>query len=131
MIMEPGALERAIALLRGSTRRVIWAGGGVIRAAAAGELRRLAEALEAPVVTTVNGRGALPEDHALCLGALSADPRVAAALAEAEVVLAVGTRFQAGATRNFTLAPPDGGAPVTRSSFRGSKPVALIFGSYT
>ena len=101
---EPDALARAVELLAGSRRRLIWAGGGVIRAGASAALRRLAEALEAPVLTTVNGRGALPEDHPLCLGALTADPRLSPLLAEAETVLAVGTRLAAGATRNFSLA---------------------------
>ncbi len=103
---DADAVERAAALIAESRRRVIWAGGGVVRGGASAELRRLAEALDAPVLTTVNGRGSLPEDHPLCLGALTADPRLTAILAEAEVIVAVGTRFQGGATRNFQLELP-------------------------
>ncbi|GAB4338040.1 MAG: thiamine pyrophosphate-binding protein [Dehalococcoidia bacterium] len=106
--MQPaqGAIQQAVDALNGATRRVIWAGGGVINADAAAELTQLAEKLDAPVFTSINGRGAIPEDHPLCMGPLANDPHMERTLAEAEVVLAVGTRFQAGATRNWTLQLP-------------------------
>ncbi|WP_425568106.1 thiamine pyrophosphate-binding protein [Nonomuraea rubra] len=47
-------------------------GGGVVGAGATAELTRLAEAAQAPVVTSREGRGALAEDHPLCLGAFPA-----------------------------------------------------------
>ena len=78
----------------------------MITADAAAELQQLAETLGAPVVTSVNGRGAIPEDHALALGPLSNDPALDPIIAEADVVLAVGTRFQGGQTRNWTLQIP-------------------------
>ena len=49
-------------------RPIIWAGGGVIANEASPELVSLAECLQAPVVTTVAGKGAIPADHPLCLG---------------------------------------------------------------
>lgn len=100
------AVQQAAQVLNGATKRVIWAGGGVINADAAAELVQAAEALAAPVFTSINGRGAIPEDHPLCMGPLANDPHMEATLAEAEVVFAVGTRFQAGATRNWTLKIP-------------------------
>lgn len=100
------AIQQALDALSGATRRVIWAGGGVINADAATELLQLAEKLNAPVFTSINGRGAIPEDHPLCMGPLANDPHMERTLAEAEVVFAVGTRFQAGATRNWTLRLP-------------------------
>ncbi len=96
-------LSQASALLRDSKRTVIWAGGGVINANAAGELTQLAETLNAPVFTSINGRGSIPEDHPLALGPLANMPNFADVLKNAEVVLAVGTRFQGGATRNWQL----------------------------
>jgi len=54
-------------------------------------------------VTTVEGRGSIPEDHPLCLGALTMSPPIEAVISEADVVLAVGTRFQGNATRNWQL----------------------------
>jgi acetolactate synthase-1/2/3 large subunit len=99
-------IAAAAEALSAAKRPLIWAGGGVITADAAAELRQLAEKLGAPVVTSVNGRGVLPEDHPLSLGPLSNDPALDPIIAEADVVLAVGTRFQGGATRNWTLAIP-------------------------
>lgn len=106
--IQPGKGEVAAAAgtLAGAKRPVIWAGGGVLTAGAESELLQLAERLGAPVVTSVNGRGAIPEDHGLALGPLSAHPAVEAVIAEADVMLAVGTRFQGGATRNWALKIP-------------------------
>ena len=97
------AVSRAVEAIRNAKKVVIWAGGGVLTAGAEGELSQLAEALQAPVFTTGNGRGSLPEDHPLCMGPLTAQPGVGETLADADVVVAVGTRFQAGQTRNWTL----------------------------
>ncbi len=100
------ALARAATAIRNARRILIWAGGGVLAAGAEQELQHLAELLGAPVITSANGRGALPEDHPLCLGPLSAHPTLQEVFDAADVVLAVGTRFQAGPTRNWTLRLP-------------------------
>lgn len=100
------AIEQAAELLRGAKRPIIWAGGGVITADASASLVKLAEALRAPVFTSINGRGAIPEDHPLAMGPLPQQPQFAPVIDDADVVLAVGTRFQAGATRNWTLKIP-------------------------
>jgi acetolactate synthase-1/2/3 large subunit len=63
----------------------------------------LAERLSAPVVTTIEGRGSIPEDHPLCLGALTTSRPVEEIVSGADLVLAVGTRFQGGSTRNWRL----------------------------
>ncbi|GIW17030.1 MAG: hypothetical protein KatS3mg064_0187 [Tepidiforma sp.] len=97
------ALGRAADVLKSARRILIWAGGGVLAAGAEAELQQLAESLGAPVVTSANGRGAIPEDHPLALGPLSAHPGLQEVFERAEAVLAVGTRFQAGPTRNWTL----------------------------
>ena len=100
------ALEQAAALLRDARRPVIWAGGGVVSANASATLTSLAEALNAPVFTSTNGRGAIAEDHALAMGPLTAQPEFGEVIGGADVVLAVGTRFQGGATRNWSLPIP-------------------------
>lgn len=97
------ALGRAADVLKSARRILLWAGGGVLAAGAEAELQQLAESLGAPVVTSANGRGAIPEDHPLALGPLSAHPGLQEVFERAEAVLAVGTRFQAGPTRNWTL----------------------------
>lgn len=105
-IPEPAApdatlVTRAGTLLAGGGKRLILAGGGVVSGGAERELLKLAEALEAPVFTTINGRGAIPEDHPLAMGVFLAQCRDL--LVEADTLLAVGTRFQGGATANFTV----------------------------
>jgi acetolactate synthase I/II/III large subunit len=100
---DPQAVAQVADALSAATRPVLWAGGGVISAGAGPALLALAERLRAPVVTTIEGRGAIPEDHPLCLGALTTSPPVEDIVADADVVLAVGTRFQGNATRNWSL----------------------------
>lgn len=103
---DPDAVREAARLIGETTRRVIWAGGGVISGGAAAKLQRLAEALNAPVFTSGNGRGSLPEDHALAMGPLTAQAELRDTLANAELLIAVGTRFQGGTTANWTLPLP-------------------------
>jgi acetolactate synthase-1/2/3 large subunit len=100
------AISAAAKALSEAERPLIWAGGGVLTAGAEQELVQLAEALGAPVITSVNGRGTIPEDHPLCLGPLSAQPAMDPIIANADVILAVGTRFQGGSTRNWSLKLP-------------------------
>ncbi len=76
-------------------RPLILAGGGVISSNATEELRSLAELLGAGVVTTLMGKGAIPEDHPLCLGMAGMHGHVYAnrAINECDALLALGTRF--------------------------------------
>jgi acetolactate synthase-1/2/3 large subunit len=84
------ALARAVAHLAGAVRPVILAGGGAARAGAA--LQAVAEALDAPVVQTVNARG-LMHGHPLCVPASPSLDAVRALIAGADRVLAVGTEI--------------------------------------
>ena len=88
-------LDEAIALLSGACRPVILAGGGVIASGASAQLLRLAERGDLPVAVTLMGKGAFPEDHPLSLGmaGMHGTPAANTALAEADVLLAVGVRF--------------------------------------
>lgn len=96
-------LDRILTRLEHSDRPLIWAGGGVISADAGGEVTRLAERLQAPVIMTVEGRGSIADDHPLSLGATSEFEVMADVLAHADVVLALGTRFRATATKQWQL----------------------------
>jgi len=101
---DADAVAKVAEALSLAKRPVLWAGGGVVSAGAGPALVALAERLGAPVVTTVEGRGAIPEDHPLCLGALTISTPVEAVVTGADLVLAVGTRFQGHSTRNWRLA---------------------------
>ena len=107
LVPDKALLNQALALLENALRPLIWAGGGVNISGASGELTDLAERMGAPVVTTIEGRGAISEAHDLSLG-FRTDRRSAAEIfEEADVVLAIGTRFQNYATRVWTLQMPE------------------------
>jgi acetolactate synthase I/II/III large subunit len=65
---DPADVETAARLLLAASCPLILAGQGVLYAEASDELVQLAELLQAPVMTTVDGKSAFPEDHALALG---------------------------------------------------------------
>jgi thiamine pyrophosphate-dependent acetolactate synthase large subunit-like protein len=90
-VPDPAGLGLAAGRLAAAAAPGIIAGGGARGAAA--ELRRLAERLGAPVVTTANGKGTLPEDHPLALGAGLHHPAVSDFVGECDAVLAVGTEL--------------------------------------
>jgi len=91
---EPGEVSRAAALLGEAQRPLILAGWGVTAAGANAELTRLAERLQAPVLTSAIGKGAISEDHPLALGSAWREGERMARLVEGtDAVLAVGTRL--------------------------------------
>jgi 3D-(3,5/4)-trihydroxycyclohexane-1,2-dione acylhydrolase (decyclizing) len=98
-------LERACALLRAARRPLIVAGGGVLYGLAGDALRGFAEQHGVPVAETQAGKGALPWDHPLQLGAIGVTGSPAANLLaeQADLVLAVGTRLQDFTTGSNTL----------------------------
>ncbi|HLF77112.1 MAG TPA: thiamine pyrophosphate-dependent enzyme [Dehalococcoidia bacterium] len=85
-------IDKAAQALGRAERPLIFSGGGVISSGAWGELQRLAESLEAPVVMSVNGKGAVSYHSHLGHYARSM-PELAS---DADVVLFVGTRFVQG-----------------------------------
>ena len=89
------AVEKAIEMLLHAEKPVILAGGGTIISSAFAELQSIAETLMLPVVTTFKGKGAFPENHPLCLGSIGMHGHAEAnkIMAEADCVLAIGTRF--------------------------------------
>jgi acetolactate synthase-1/2/3 large subunit len=92
--IEPDAtlVRNAAQLLSSAERPVIYAGGGAVAGDASQPLRKLAELLQCPVVMSPNGRGALDDRHPLALTWLGGR----APLAEADLVLGVGSRFLSG-----------------------------------
>jgi len=97
---DPNLVRQAAELVRRAERPVIYAGGGAVAGDASDALRDLAELLQAPVVMSPNGRGALDDRHPLALTWLAGR----AVLAEADLVLGVGSRFLSG-QEQLALAP--------------------------
>ncbi|GLH48758.1 5-guanidino-2-oxopentanoate decarboxylase [Pseudomonas lactis] len=87
----PAAVQQMSQRLAAAKRPLILAGGGAIDAAA--ELTRLAEALGAPVALTINAKGMLPAAHPLLIGSTQTLLATRALVAEADVVLAIGTEL--------------------------------------
>ncbi|MEU8678709.1 thiamine pyrophosphate-binding protein [Streptomyces sp. NPDC048560] len=99
-----GELAAAGALLASARRPLIWAGGGA--ATARDELTRLLEATGAGLLTSNSGRGAVPEDHEQVIGNFATTPAVRALLADADVLVTIGTHFRSNETADYTLELP-------------------------
>jgi acetolactate synthase-1/2/3 large subunit len=87
----PADISTAASWLKAAKNPLVILGGGAADAAA--PARILAAGLDAPVINTVNAKGILPPGHPLHAGENMAFPPVHRAIAEADVVLAVGTEF--------------------------------------
>jgi acetolactate synthase-1/2/3 large subunit len=92
---HPKMIERAAELIDGAERPLIYGGGGVNAAGAQAELVELAERADIPATMTLLGKGGFPEQHELSLGMPGMHGTAYAnyALHEADVIIAVGTRF--------------------------------------
>ena len=87
-------IATAAQILSSAAKPLIWVGGGAVSSGATEALIQVAEYLQAPVVSTPEGKGAISDHHYLSLGALRlrGDP-IAQASTGHDVVLAVGTRL--------------------------------------
>ncbi len=102
------AFDAMAGKLKKASRRVIVAGGGVVAAGASAALKALAEKLDCPVLTSVDGRGSIPEDHPLCVGNYYNSTGMYQAIGDADVTLAIGTRFAVGVDGQFAKQTPPG-----------------------
>ncbi|CAN5889776.1 biosynthetic-type acetolactate synthase large subunit [soil metagenome] len=105
---DPDAVASAAALLVRAERPLILAGNGVIQSGAAAELLALAEHTGIPVITTLHGLGAFPQDHALSLGmpGMHGWVHVNRAIQRCDVLLNIGSRFDDRVTgKASTFAP--------------------------
>jgi acetolactate synthase-1/2/3 large subunit len=100
---DTDALDRLAEMVRDAKRPLFWFGGGARGAAA--EARQLAD-MGIGIVTSVNGRGVVPEDHPMTLGAFNAVPVVAKFYESADLMVAVGTRLRGNETLKNTLVLP-------------------------
>ncbi len=98
-------LEAAAEALKSAKKPLIVAGGGVLYSGASGELARFSAATGIPVCETQGGKSALPDDDALNMAAVGVTGTGAAnrLAAEADLVLAIGTRLQDFTTGSWAL----------------------------
>ena len=106
---EMQRVQDALKLLASAQRPVIVAGGGVVRSGAHSEVVELAEKLGIPVATALNAKAVILDGHPLALGVPGAYSRDCAnrALAEADLVLFIGSHTGGQVTNNWMF-PPEG-----------------------
>ncbi|MEW2044558.1 thiamine pyrophosphate-binding protein [Streptomyces sp. NPDC005476] len=102
---RPELTAVAAHLLSHAERPAIIAGGGVVRSDASGKLKRLAEVLRAPVVTTPGGKGAFPWEHPLSLRSWIEDRHTTDFLEDADVLLVVGSGLGELSSNYHTFRP--------------------------
>jgi len=104
---DPKAVSELAAALVAAQRPVIYAGQGVHYAQAWKPLRELAELLEAPVTTSLQGKSAFPENHPLSLGSggRSISKQLHHFLNQADVIFGIGCSFS---ITNYGVAMPQG-----------------------
>jgi acetolactate synthase-1/2/3 large subunit len=88
---DPADVRQAVRAIREARKPMIFAGQGVFYADACGELKRLSELLQLPVLTTLKGKSAFPEDHPLSLGVTG--PPAERFLKTSDLVFTVGYGF--------------------------------------
>ncbi|MGA9598076.1 MAG: biosynthetic-type acetolactate synthase large subunit, partial [Acidimicrobiia bacterium] len=106
---HPKQVKSAVKAIHASERPVLYAGGGIIRADAADRLRRFAEVANLPTVTTLMARGAIPDSHPLALGmpGMHGNYTAITALQKADLLIAIGTRFDDRVTGKVDAFAPD------------------------
>jgi acetolactate synthase I/II/III large subunit len=108
---DPDDVEKLIELMQQAKRPLIYAGRGALWSGATQHLIKVAEAYAIPVMATLPAKGAMPEDHPLCLG-LGGYPRAVYSTGqsrkfaeEADLVIALGCSFRQHATSSWLPIP--------------------------
>lgn len=108
---DPEDVDTLLGLMQQSKRSLIYAGRGAVWSGATDDLVKVAEAYALPVMATLPAKGAMPEDHPLCLG-LGGYPRAVYSTGqakkfaeEADLVIALGCSFRQHATSSWLPKP--------------------------
>jgi acetolactate synthase I/II/III large subunit len=108
---DPDDVDKVIELLQGAKRPLIYVGRGALWSRATDALVKVAESYAIPVMATLPAKGAMPEDHPLCLG-LGGYPRAVYSTGqsrkfaeEADLVIALGCSFRQHATSSWLPKP--------------------------
>lgn len=106
---ESGRIEEAAATLIKAQRPVIVAGGGVTASQAQAEVVELAEILSIPVATSLNGKGTIPENHALSVGVVGSYSRRCTneIVSESDLVFFIGSHTGSQVTNEWRVPPAD------------------------
>jgi acetolactate synthase-1/2/3 large subunit len=99
---HPRQIKDAAHLITGARRPVIYAGGGILKAGASQQLREFAELTGIPVVTTLMARGAMPDEHPLCLGmpGMHGNYTAVTSMQRSDLLVTLGARFDDRVTGN-------------------------------
>jgi acetolactate synthase-1/2/3 large subunit len=106
---HPRQIKDAARLINEAQRPVIYAGGGILKSSASRELRDLAELTGIPAVTTLMGRGALPDEHPLCLGmpGMHGNYTAVTSMQQSDLLITLGARFDDRVTGKVSTFAPD------------------------
>ncbi len=102
--IDPEAIRAAVDLLEDAERPALWLGGGAVLARES--IAELASRLGAAVFTSNAGRGTIDERDDSVVGNFAASPAGAALLADADLLISIGTHFRSNETRHYKLALP-------------------------
>lgn len=103
---DGAAIDAAVAEIAAAGRIVLWVGGGATQSGAHDEVAALATRLDAPVITTYGARGILDPAHPCAVGLPPHEPAVASLVADADLLMAIGTDFDGMMTRNWRMPRP-------------------------
>ena len=106
---DAGAVEKAAEILSAAESPLFVCGGGVVIAGAEEALATVAEALQAPVATTVSGQGSIGDEHPLALGVVGSNggtPATRRVVQDADVVIFVGCRAGSVTTERWQFPAP-------------------------
>ena len=106
---DPALVREAAELLLAAERPVLYVGGGILKARAAGALLELAERTGIPVVTTLMARGAFPDSHPLCLGmpGMHGNYTAVTSMQRSDLLVALGSRFDDRVTGKISAFAPE------------------------
>jgi len=106
---HPRQVKAAVDLIEASRRPVLYAGGGIIASGANESFRRFAELIHVPAVTTLMGRGTIPDSHDLALGmpGMHGNYTATQAMQQSDLLIAVGARFDDRVTGDVDSFAPD------------------------
>lgn len=104
---DPAQIAEAVSRLKAVKRTVIYCGGGAVSSANPAAIAAIAEALNAPVITSIQGKGAIPADHSNHAGcAWGKDNELDDLITQADAMLIFGSKMGFQATNEFAMRFP-------------------------